>query len=324
MQAGVPVLSGVEERLAPLKAWLFPRRVLLLLEDRAITALALDGAQVIWSEQVPLPPGLCNQGEPIQVDSLGDLLGDLLVERGFAGARVEGVLPAAACQCRLLRWPDGIWPDDPLRLLASQESQLQLQTPLSYVDLHLVPLELPQPTSLCIAVVSQLLDRWIEVFSLAGASLVRLEAAQLCLCRALLALPALQCDVGTTVLLQLESEGAALLIVEEGCPVYERSLPAAEEGSRLDEQLQRVLQFWGRHRQLDGPPQLLCHGSGVPPADRLLELAAAAGCTLVSLDPVAEGWLQAGPPLEGQQRPPGSALLPLWGLVAAELTGAGS
>lgn len=314
----MPVLSGVEERLAPLKAWLFPRRVLLLLEDQAITAAAIEGKHLLWYEQVPLPTGLCASGEPMQVDSLGDLLGDLLVERGFAGARVEAVLPVTACQCRLVRWPDGRWPDDPLRVLALHESTLALQAPLSYLDLHLVPLELPQPTSLCVAVANQLLERWIEVFSQAGVSLVRLEAAQLCLCRGLLAMPALGCNAGTTVLLQLEADGAALLILEEGIPAYARSLPAAAPGEALDPALQRALQFWRQQRQLSEAPVLICHGSALPPGERLEQLAGVAGCSLRLLDPLAEGWLQAEPAPEGQRRPPGSALLPLLGLLAAE------
>jgi hypothetical protein len=313
----MPVLSGVEERLAPLKAWLFPRRVLLLLEDHAITSLAVEGSRVIWCEQVPLPAGLCSLGEPIQVDSLGDLLGDLLVERGFVGARVEAVLPAAACQCRLVRWPDGRWPDDPLRLLALHEATLKLQAPLSYLDLLLVPLELPQPTTLSVAVPHQLLERWIEVFSLAGASLEQLEAAQLCLCRALLAVPGLGCDVGTTVLLQREADGANLMILEAGIPAYARSLPGADQEELLAQQLQRVLQFWRQHHPLTETPLLICHGSSLPPGERLEQLAAAVGCNLRLLDPLAEGWLQVEPAPEGQQRPPGSVLLPLWGLLAA-------
>jgi len=312
------VLSGVEERLAPLKAWLFPCRVLLLLEDHAITAVAVAERRLLWVEQVPLPAGLCSAGEPIQVDSLGDLLGDLLVERGFAGARVEVVLAASACQCRLVRWPEGRWPDEPLRLLAVHEAALQLQAPLSYLDLHLVPLALPQPTSLCVAVAHQLLERWIEVFSLAGVSLVRAEAAQLCLCRGLLAVPALGCNVGSTALLQLEAEGSSLLILEAGLPAYARNLPAAQPGDALEQGLQRVLRFWRQYRQLSEPPQLICHGSALPPVEHLEQLAAAVGCTLRLLDPLAEGWLQAEPAPEGQQRPPGSALLPLWGLLAAE------
>ena len=304
------MLSGVEERLAPLKAWLFPRRVLFHLEDRAITGLVLAGTTVEWCEQVPLPIGLCEQGEPSRPESLGDLLGDLLVERGYAGARVEAVLPAAACQWLQVRWPDGRFPDDPQRELAQHEQALKLRAPLSYLDLHLQPLALPQPTSLAVAVSSQLLERWIEVFSLAGASLVRLEASQLCLCRALHALSSDLLEAPALALLQLESHGSTLLILEQGLPAYERSLPGTAEAAGLEVALQRALQFWCQEHPGSPRPPLLCHGAALPEPLPF-------GMPAQRLDPLAEGWLQlAGPAPEGQQRPPGTALLPLWGLLA--------
>lgn len=58
------VLAGVQERLAPLQAWLFPRRVLLELSDQAITAMALRHGQVVWLERIPLPEGLCQGASP--------------------------------------------------------------------------------------------------------------------------------------------------------------------------------------------------------------------------------------------------------------------
>lgn len=318
MPAGGPVLSGVEERLAPLKTWLFPSRVFVQLDDRAITGFALDGQRLLWCERVPLPAGLCEQGEPRQVDSLGDLLGDLLVERGFAGARVEAVLPAAACQWRLVRWPDGGWPDDPQRLLAQHEAALELRAPLPYLDLHLVPLALAPPTTLTVAVSSQLLERWIEVFAQAGASLVRAEAAQLCVCRALAALVPELLEAEAIALLQLEPQGASLLILEAGVPCYERSLPPLERGPALAQGLGRALQYWRQERRQAAVPRLLCHGSALPEGVDRAELAIALGCPVQVLDPLAGGWLLAEPPPEGQQRPPGAALLPLWGLLAGE------
>ena len=51
------VLSGLQDQLAPLKSWLFPRRVYLQLEDQAFTAMVLDGERVAWLERVPLPEG---------------------------------------------------------------------------------------------------------------------------------------------------------------------------------------------------------------------------------------------------------------------------
>lgn len=51
------LLSGVEDQLRrPLRAFLFPQRVYLQLEDQAITAMALQGGSVTWLERVLLPP----------------------------------------------------------------------------------------------------------------------------------------------------------------------------------------------------------------------------------------------------------------------------
>ena len=97
------VLSGVQDRLAPLQAWLFPQRVYLELQDTAITAMALHGRQLVWLERVPLPAGTCVAGHPMAPDALGDLLGDWLLERGFGGARVRAVLPSQATAVRLLQ-----------------------------------------------------------------------------------------------------------------------------------------------------------------------------------------------------------------------------
>ena len=51
------VLAGVQERLGPLQAWLFPQRVYLELQDQAITAMVLDGRRLTWLDQLALPPG---------------------------------------------------------------------------------------------------------------------------------------------------------------------------------------------------------------------------------------------------------------------------
>ena len=96
------VLAGVQERLGPLQAWLFPQRVYLELQDQAITAMVLDGQRLTWLDQLALPPGLCVGGRPQNGSALADRLGDWLVEQGYAGARIWAVLPGAASELRLL------------------------------------------------------------------------------------------------------------------------------------------------------------------------------------------------------------------------------
>ena len=208
------VQERLQERISPLRAWLFPRRVFLQLEDQSITAMALEGRRIIWLERVPLPAGLCENGEAIRTDSIADLLGDLFVERGFSGARVDAVLPPAASQMRLVQWPDAAWPNDPERTLSENEQQLALKTALQYLDLHLVDLDRDPPASLLVTVPSSTLDRWIEVFDLAGVPLDRMESASLCLCRGLQPLLQEQPVGALSVVLQLEPQRSELLVLE--------------------------------------------------------------------------------------------------------------
>jgi hypothetical protein len=59
------VLAGVQDRLAPLQSWLFPRRVYLQLEEQALVAMVLEGDRLVWHERVPLPEGVCENGAPV-------------------------------------------------------------------------------------------------------------------------------------------------------------------------------------------------------------------------------------------------------------------
>ena len=321
MPSKVTLFSGVQERLqeriAPLRAWLFPRRVFLQLEDTAITAMALEGRRIVWLERVALPMGLCDNGEPVRTDSLGDLLGDLFVERGYAGARVDAVLPAAASQLRLVQWPEGRWPDDPERMLGLHEEKLALKTALQYLDLHLVDLEGDSPSSLLVTVPSSTLDRWIEVFGLAGVSLDRMEAAKPCICRGLQPLLQQRPAGAACVVLQLEPQRSGLLVLENDLPAYERRMPGAEKPEAVINELSKCLDFWHQLRpgQLE-PPLLLLHGSALTDEAQAAALAEAVGCPWQVIDPLAQGWLVDVSPEHGIH-PEGPSLAPLWGLVAA-------
>ena len=323
MPEAVALFSGVQERLTerlgPLKAWLFPRQVYLQLEDQAITAMALEGRRIVWLERVPLPLGLCENGEPIRTDSLGDLLGDLFVERGFAGARVVAVLPAMASQMRLVQWPNRRWPEDPERMLQLNEAELGLRIALQYLDLHLVDLAQDPPSSLLVTVPSSTLDRWIEVFTLAQLSLDRMEAAKPCICRGILPLELPADDTAPTVVLQVEPQRCSLMVMENGIPSYERRLPGASQADQLLADLQRWRQFWGALRSgTSAGLQLLLHGSALRDAAHAAELAGAVGCSWQLLDPLAQGWLVDVSPDFGPH-PEGHALALLWGLAAAEV-----
>jgi len=297
-----------------LQAWLFPRSVLLELGDQAITALALRHGQVVWLERIPLPEGLCQGGEPQQPEALGDLIGDLLIERGWALAHVRALLPAAASHCRLVEWPDGQWPADPEAVLLERQEQLALPVPLQEVDLRLVPLALERPTSLLVAVPADLLEAWIAVFTTAGVALDGLEAASLCLCRGLE--PLLRDAPGhqLTALVELGAQASQLLLVRQGLPVYERRWPAALEPAALAAQIRQCLSFWRQQDPGAAGLQVLLHGSraAAPGWAEALETP------VLVVDPLALGWLQPEQAPPSSAAPAGVELLGLWGLALAE------
>lgn len=234
------VLSGLQDQLAPLKSWLFPRRVYLQLEDQAFTAMVLDGERVAWLERVPLPEGLCVDGEPKAVEALGDLLGDLLVERGYAGARVKAVLPRTATAWRVIEWPDASWPEHPELVVRQQQLELDLPWSLQDADLLLEPLLGAQPRSLLVAVQRSVLEAWIEVCNQASVALDAVEALPICLWRAVS--PQIQAGEGVQVLLQLEPDQSWLLALDQGQPLGEWSMPVACD----PEELSLALARWRR------------------------------------------------------------------------------
>jgi len=273
------VLSGLQDRLAPLKSWLFPQRVYLQLEDQAFTAMVLDGDRVAWLERVPLPEGLCVNGQPTAVEALGDLLGDLLVERGYAGARVKAVLPRAATAWRVIEWPGAAWPDSPELVVRQQQAELDLPWTLQDADLLLEPLLGDPPRSLLVAVQREVLEAWIEVCSQAGVALDGVEALPICLWRAVNP----QLGEGVQLLLQLEDQQSWLLALDRGQPLGEWPLPPEVEP------LAAALGAWAERY---GPSGGVVIGSPTP-------LESWLGCSLIPFEP-----------------PAGSAAL--WGLVAGE------
>jgi Tfp pilus assembly PilM family ATPase len=285
------VLSGLQDQLAPLKSWLFPRRVYLQLEDHAFKAMVLDGDHVAWLEQVSLPEGLCVNGQPMAVEALGDLLGDLLVERGFPGARVKAVLPRAATTWRVIEWPQSKWPDEPELLVRQQQLDLALPWSLQQADLFLEPLGAAPPRSLLVAVQRDVLESWIEVFNQAGVVLDGLEALSICLWRAVKS----QLGTGVQVLLQLGSPNSRLLALDQDQPLGDWALPSMDDPKQLEEALQR----WCERYEPSGG---IVTATEAETQAMLPELEHLMRCPLI--------W-----------SPHGRDELPLWGLVQAEIKG---
>jgi hypothetical protein len=282
------VLAGVQDRLAPLQSWLFPRRVYLQLEEQALAAMVLEGDRLVWQERVPLPEGACESGAPVAVEALGDLLGEWLIERGYPGAHVKAVLPRAATAWRVVEWPNGEWPEQPELLVRQQHDELQLPWDLHDADLVLEPLIARTPRSLLVAAQRGVLEGWIEVFSQAGLVLDALEPLPICLWRAVQ--PCLQ--GGLEVVLQLEEQHTWVLAFDQGLPLGEWCWPPLAEPAQLEAALQAWLH---RYQPTMG---MLCGAASSDPAS-------------------VEAWKAWMPcPLQGME--PGDAPMALWGLVEGE------
>ena len=326
------MLAGVVDRLIPLQTWLFPSRVLLELDDHFVTLLALQQRgslrAIKWLERVPLPAGTCEQAIPVRTDALADFIGDLLVERGFAGARVAAVLPELASEWHLVQWPGSDWPEDPRRLLIERGREAGFRLPIQSADLREIRLELEagatSPTSLVIAVRKALLLGWIETFATAGLSLDGLEAGQVCALRALEPLLNETPDGQLVAVLELSKDSGHLLLLHRGLPVYERRLAGTLAGVKLlADELRRSVDFWRQQERGVTSVQLVLHGSQaalqdevVAPLNQLLP-----AWELVVADPIALGWL-AGPAepqlVEEGAIPAGVELLRLLGLALVE------
>ena len=326
------MLAGVVDRLIPLQTWLFPSRVLLELDDHFVTLLALHHRGSIptvkWLERIPLPAGTCEQGLPVRTEALADFIGDLLVERGFAAARVAAVLPALATEWHLVQWPGPDWPEDPRRLLIERGREAGFRLPIQSADLRVIRLEpepgATSPSSLVIAVRKALLLGWIETFATAGLSLDGLEAGQVCVLRALEPLLNETPDGQVVAVLELSKDRGHLLLVQRGLPVYERRLVGSLAGiGVLADELQRSVDYLRQQERGVTSVQLVLHGSQaalskevVEPLGQLLP-----AWQLVVADPIALGWL-AGPaePLSAEEGsiPASVELLRLLGLALVE------
>ena len=92
------MLAGVQERLGPLQAWLFPQRVYLELQDQAITAMVLDGRRLTWLDQLTLQPGIAQIG----MDQIG-----VLQHAALTGPLIQG-----AHQRLIVGGPSGASPQE--------------------------------------------------------------------------------------------------------------------------------------------------------------------------------------------------------------------
>ena len=327
------MLAGVVDRLIPLQAWLFPSRVLLELNDQFVTLLALQKAgpipRIRWLERIPLPAGTCDQGIPLRTEALADFIGDLLVERGFSGARVAALLPDLASEWHLVQWPGADWPEDPRRLLIQRGREAGFRLPIQSADLREIRLDPDvdgaSPSSLVLAVRKSLLQGWIDTFAAAGLPLDGLEAGQVCLLRALEPLLEGTPDSQVVAVLDLAKDRGRLVLVQRGIPVYERLLAGSLAGlGVLAEELKRSIDFWRQQDRSVTSVRLLLHGSQAALRDRVVEplQQLLPAWDVVVADPLALGWF-VGPDepmsLEEGSVPAGVELVRLLGLALVEV-----
>lgn len=235
-----------KELLRPIRAQIFPRKVLLELHDENLRGQVLRNERPEpVSLEAPLPPLTIRAGMPLEKEPLGDLIGDLMVRDDLIDHFVLAALPPAAVEWRVVVWPFEDWPEDPARALRQIDPPLHLPYPLEEASIDLQPLP-GEPGQMLLAVApKRLVDGWIDVFALAGVQLERLAPAQSC---QLCAISGLLRDAPADELVALvdaDPEGACrLLLICDGVPVFERSLHGI--GDDLADDLVRCVEFYRR------------------------------------------------------------------------------
>jgi Tfp pilus assembly PilM family ATPase len=256
------------ERLRPVRAQMFPRQVLLELNDDGLRGQVLrDDRPEPLSLEVPLPPLTVHNGLPLEKEPLGDLIGDLLVRDGLIDHYVLASLPPAAVQWRVVVWPFADWPEDPATNLRQVAPPLNLPFALEEAYLDLQPLPGESSQMLLAVAPKAVVDGWIDVFSLAGVQLERLAPAQSCQLAAISGLLAQDPADPLVALLDPDPAGPCrLLLIRGRVPVFERSV--SSEGTALVNELVRGIEFYRRQdttarglrllltRQLEVLPQL--------------------------------------------------------------------
>ncbi|MEB3264936.1 MAG: hypothetical protein VKJ66_11240 [Synechococcus sp.] len=229
-----------------MQARLFPQQVLLEITDTLILGQGIRRGQPLpLSIEAPIPAATCRKGRPLQTAALGDFIGDLLLEQRWIDAHVLAVLPRLACSWRVLEWPGGEWPEDPLDVLRETKPDLGVRLSIDDCYLDLQPLPHQPGRALLLMAPKAVVDGWVEVFAVAGVALDRLEPQQACLLAAL-APQVQESESGELlVVLQAEPHLCTLLLVQEGEPVYESEFEPRVPA--LLEPLQRCL-AWYRQR----------------------------------------------------------------------------
>lgn len=272
MQLDLPGLFvDLQDRIRPLRARLFPRELLLELHDDMLRGQVLaDGVPGTIRFECPLPALTCRRGMPLEKEPLADLIGDLLVRDSLLEAFVMVALPAAAVVWRVVEWPRGTPPpEDPVEAVRELDgAALRLPFALADAVIDAQPLAGTTPCVLVAASRRELVEAWIEVFTLAGTQLERMAPAQSC---EFLGLRPVLERMGSHDLVGLLSpqDGVTrLTLFRAGQPRFERALVST--GATLVDDLRHCLAFYRRSDPAARDLTLL-HSGELPEAEAIAE-----------------------------------------------------
>lgn len=244
------VVARLQEHWQTLRTELFPAKVLLALSDQLLAVQRLPRRRESPPEPllVPIPAATCRAGRPLQVEALGDFVGDLLLGQGQITAHLSVALPAVLTHWRVLNSPWLQWPEDPAAALRALEPDLGLSFPLEQAYLDLMPLDATVPQLLAVAIERELLGAWLEVFGIAGVRVERIVPTQVALMAALQERLVVADADALVALLHPEPKALRLLVWRAGVPLYERLLAGPPEQQVAE--LERCLAFLHWHLQL--------------------------------------------------------------------------
>jgi hypothetical protein len=281
------VLAGIEAQWRPLRALLFPRVVMLDLSDpQILLGQALkQGKPTGEAWTASLPARTCRAGVPMALDALGDFIGDLLLDRSSPDVGLVVALPWELAHWRVLEWPQGGQPEDPLAQLRACPPGLGWPFSLDKACLDVQALDHDPRCSLVVGMALDALESWIEVFAIAGRRLSHLVPAQVC--QQLAIAPKLKASAGheLVVLLQPDSGGCQLLAWRAGVPEFQRRLPLGS--AALVPALDQALQFCRQRLDVEAVRLLL-----VEPMEAADAIAEQLGLPLEWLDRGGYGSLQ--------------------------------
>lgn len=226
---------------------MFPQLTLIELHDDSIRAQVLaEGRPGKTRFDAPMPALTCRRGIPLERESLGDMIGDLLLRDNLLHSHVVASIPPAAVEWRVLEWPrDQVRPEDPLAAVRSLDpAPLQLPFALEDAAIDVRPLPGSPSRALLAATSQRILEAWIQVFSFAGVKLDRLAPTQSCEYLGLRSALDRVRQNELVVLLSPDGPNLRVLLMRDDIPCFDRTISLIGE-ARIEE-VERSVTFYRR------------------------------------------------------------------------------